>query len=603
MKQTVVYYALWLLSERDERARKISFSPTHNLLSGENETGKSRILKHLVWALGCEPIARDAGNWDSNLVAMVELSINDKKYWFLRCGANQRAAFDDELNLLVGTESASVWRTFFAEKFKFTLKLQRHQEGNFALAGPEYALLPFYIDQEGGWGRKWGNFKFLTQFARWEAPVFESFVGLRPQRYFDAQLMRDELAYQLREARAQEKVQASSYAQVKAMLPISEVKLDEAIFARELKQLSEKVVELSKKEDQVRTDLFDVTLQLQERTTELQIVTRAEFDLVDDLAYLTKVLDDGKISCPTCGQEHGVDFRARFELASDANEAHHLVLKVRQQLEKLRSREAKLRVELKDVSSEMAQLRLHMGKFNGNNSVSDVVVAKSLDTIQLAYEKARSALKERIDTIEEDKQVLQDELVGLINKEREKEIKSNFKNMLKSHADRLNIAAAELKGVKIGARPAMASGSSSPRIYLAMHLALLEINGVYGTGPRFPFIVDTPRQQGLDDKNTAKLLDAIYGHAQSHQILVANESVPINWKGRETCNIIHFEEKRNVLRESEYREGLKILAPLVVAMQESVRIEREQAALENRHNEIDEQDAIVSYEVDMDDEE
>jgi hypothetical protein len=280
---------------------------------------------------------------------MVDLSIDGTRYMFMRSGTNQRAAFDAEANLLVGTESASVWSKFFANRFNFSLKLQRHQEGTFALAGPEYAVLPFYIDQEGGWGRKWSNFKRLTQFARWELPVFESFTGLRPQRYFEAQLTRDEFAHQLREARAQEKVQASAYAQVRAMLPASETKLDEELFAQELKQVAEKVAELGMKEDQVRNELFDVTQQLQERMAELQIVTRAELDLVDDLAYLTKVPDDGRLACPTCGQEHGVTFRARFDLASDANDAHHLVLKVREKLEKLRSREAKLRVQLKDV--------------------------------------------------------------------------------------------------------------------------------------------------------------------------------------------------------------------------------------------------------------
>lgn len=602
MKRTVVYHALWLLSERDEKARQVSFSPTHNLLAGENETGKSRILKHLVWVLGCEPMARDAGNWDANIVASVDLSIDGTHYTFIRRGTQQRAVFDDKGALLIGTESASSWAKFFAEKFAFPLKLQRHQEGAFALAGPEYAVLPYYIDQEGGWGKKWSNFKRLTQFARWEVPVLESFTGLRPQRYFEAQLTRDELAFQLKEARAQVKVQAKAYEQVKAMLPATEAKLDEALFARELKDMSEKVAELGKVEDEIRTELFDVAQQLQERKAELQMVTRAEQDLVEDLAYLTKVPDGGKLACPTCGQEHGVTFRARLDLAGDAKDAHQLVLKIREQLDKLRGREAKLRVQLKDVTARMEQLRSSMGRFKGNSSVSDVVIAKSLDTIALAYDKTRRDLKEHIDELDENKQALQEELDKLTDDNRVKEIRKEFKDALRSHADRLQIASAEIKGVKIGGRPAMGSGSSGPRIYLAMHLALLEINARFGSGPRFPFIIDTPRQQGLDDKNTAKLLDAIYDHAAAHQIFVANESVPVSWKGRERCNIIHFEEKRNVLRESEYRKGLGFLSPLVEAMQEAIRVEREIAAREDVESDNDGQELDVPVEHGEDDE-
>lgn len=340
MRRVVTFHALWLLSERDESARRVVFNPNKNLLAGDNETGKSRVLKHLVWALGCEPTARTAGSWDSNIATSVELSIGNVRYTFLRAGRNQRAAFDSDGKLLIGTESVTAWAKFFADKFDFPLKLQRHQEGEFGLAGPEYAVLPFYIDQEGGWAKKWGNFMRLTQFARWEPVVFESFTGLRPQRYFEAQLTRDELTFKLREARLQAKVQANAYEQVKAMLPNTGAKLDESLFAAELKDVSRKVVELAKDEDQARTDLFDVVQQLQERSAELQMVTRAEQDLVADLAYLSKFPDDVKLTCPTCGQEHGTSFRARVALASDAKDAHQLVLRVRGQLEKLREREA-----------------------------------------------------------------------------------------------------------------------------------------------------------------------------------------------------------------------------------------------------------------------
>lgn len=600
MKRTVVYHALSLVSERDEKARRITFSPTHNLLAGENETGKSRILKHLVWVLGCEPTARNAGNWDSNIVASVDLSVDDKRFTFMRTGMHQRAAFDGEGKLLIGTESAKKWAQFFAETFGFPLKLQRPREGEFALAGPEYAVLPFYIDQEGGWGRKWGNFTRLTQFTRWEAPVLESFTGLRPLKYFEAQLTRDDMAQQLRESNAQVKVQASAYAQVKAMLPTTEAKLDEELFAQELQDMSAKVALLGKEEDSVRLQLFNVAQQLQERTAELQLVTRAEQDLVEDLVYLTKVPDDGKIACPTCGQEHGVTFRARVDLASDAKDAHQLVIKVREQLRELRDDEDKLRVKLKNVTAKMAQLRSSMERYKGDNSVSDVVIAKSLDTIQMAYEKTARAMKERIETIEGDKEALEQELAKLTDKEKMKEVRKDFKDAMKSHADRLNIASEEIKSVKIGGRPAMGSGSSGPRIYLAMHLALLEMHSKHGAGPSFPFIVDTPRQQGLDDKNTAKLLDAIYRHASAHQIFVANESVPTSWEGRKTCKIIIFEDKRNVLWESEYRESLTEMAPFVSAMQEAIRVERDAAA---KAGEPEEEDIDVPPEVDDEDEE
>jgi uncharacterized Zn finger protein (UPF0148 family) len=565
------------------------FHPNKNLLAGGNETGKSRVLKHLVWVLGCEPTARTAGSWDSNIVASVELSIGDARYTFLRAGRDQRAAFDADGRLLIGTENVSAWGRFFADKFDFPLKLQRHQEGVFGLAGPEYAVLPFYIDQEGGWARKWGNFTRLTQFAQWEPVVFESFTGLRPRRYFEAKLTRDEVTFKLREARLQAKVQANAYEQVKAMLPNTGATLDESLFAAELKDVSRKVAELAKDEDQVRTDLFDVAQQLQERSAELQMVIRAEQDLVADLAYLSKVPDDGKLTCPTCGKEHGVSFRARMALASDAKDAHQLVLRVRGQLEKLREREATLRAQLKNVTSQMQELHSYMDRRKGNGSISDIVAAKSLTTIALAYDQTRRDLAAHIDELDEDRKGLQGELDGLTNLERVKQVRASYKSSLQSYADRLNIAKAEIGAIRIGARPPMGAGSSGPRIYLAMHMALISTNREFGSGPVFPFIIDTPRQQGLDDPNTAKLLNAIFGHAKSHQIFVANESVPEGWVAPADCAVIKFKKKRELLREAEYKDAVTALAPLVLAMQEAVRVERDIAS-----EKIGEQDASIA---------
>lgn len=584
MRQTVTYHELWLVSERDESARFLKFNPRKNLLVGTNETGKSRILKHLVWALGGEPSTRIAGNWDVNIAASVILSIGQRRFTFMRMGRDKRAAFDAEGKLLLATESAQTWARFFADKFEFPLKLQRHQEGAFALAGPEYALLPFYIDQEGGWGRKWGNFLRLSQFARWEPVVFESFLGLRPQRYFDAQLTRDELVFKLRELRLQAKVQATAYQHVKAMLPKSDATLDESVFAKELQQVASQVEALVDDENQVRNELFEIAQGRQELTGQLQLAARAEQDLVEDLAYLSKYPDDEQLNCPTCGQAHGLSFRAKVELASDANDAHQLFLSVRTQLEKLSKREEGLRSKLVSVTKQMESLRLSTERQPGREGIAEIIAAKSLATIEEAYGQTRQQLAESIEDLDENRGELQAELDALTDAGRVKEVRAFYKAAVKSCADRLGIAREEVASVKIGARPAMGAGSSGPRVYLAMHMAMLETNAKYGTGLRFPFIVDTPRQQGLDDPNTGRLLSAVYNHAEAEQIFIANESVPLDWTPPQDCTVQIFTEKRHFLREEEYRTGVEQLAPMVEMMHEAIATERERAAETDAEN-------------------
>ncbi|WP_323143573.1 hypothetical protein [Massilia phyllosphaerae] len=513
-----------------------------------------------------------------HIAVSVVLSIGQKRFTFVRMGRDQRAAFDGEGTLLLATESAQTWARFFADTFEFPLKLQRHQEGAFALAGPEYALLPFYIDQEGGWARKWGNFLRLSQFARWEPVVFESFLGLRPQRYFDAQLTRDELVFKLRELRLQAKVQASAYQHVKAMLPASDAALNESAFAKELQQVASQVEALVDDENRVRNDLFEIAQRRQELTGELQLAARAEQDLVEDLAYLSTYPDEEQLNCPTCGQAHGLSFRAKVELASDANEAHQLFLSVRTQLDKLSKREEGLRSKLASVTKQMEALRVSTERRPGQGGIAEIVAAKSLATIEDAYGQTRQQLSESINELDESRSELQAELDALTDAERVKEVRAFYKAAVKSCADRLGIDKAEIASVKIGARPAMGAGSSGPRVYLAMHMAMLETNAKYGSGPRFPFIVDTPRQQGLDDPNTGRLLSAVYNHAEAEQIFIANESVPVDWTPPQDCSVQTFIEKRHFLREEEYRAGVELLAPMVEAMREAIAAERERAA-------------------------
>jgi hypothetical protein len=225
----------------------------------------------------------------------------------------------------------------------------------------------------------------------------------------------------------------------------------------------------------------------------------------------------------------------------------------------------------------MESLRVSTQRKQAHGGIAEIIAARSLATIEEAYGQTRQQLADSIDEFDESRATLQAELDALTDAERVKEVRAFYRAAVKSCADRLGIDKAEIASVKIGARPAMGAGSSGPRVYLAMHMAMLETNAKYGTGPQFPFIVDTPRQQGLDDPNTGRLLSAVYNHAQAEQIFIANESVPADWTPPQDCSVQTFTEKRHFLREDEYRAGVEQLAPMVEAMREAIAAERKRA--------------------------
>ena len=105
MNRRVTYRTLWLVSVRDESARKQPFSQK-TLLLGKNGTGKSRIVKNLYWVFGCQTLKRDVGAWDPDTVAALEFTFNDKNYMVLRDGKRLVFIVGDEGLSVAGLEAA-----------------------------------------------------------------------------------------------------------------------------------------------------------------------------------------------------------------------------------------------------------------------------------------------------------------------------------------------------------------------------------------------------------------------------------------------------------------------------------------------------------------
>lgn len=570
MSRTVIFNALWLLSERDARARHLTFNPEMNLLAGDNGMGKSRVIKHLVWALGCEPPKRAAGDFDSNTIAVVALTVGKTQRTFVRQN-RRRAAFDSGGKLILATASASRWSEYFASEFDFPLKLQRHDDEGFDFAGPSYAMLPFYIDQDGGWGVKWTNFTDLTQFTNWQTAVFNSFSGVKPPAYVRYQLQRDEASHKLRLAKAQVRVQQTSYERVVAMLPPESTIIDEVLFAAQLKEIAVKAQTLKEEQGAVRTELLLLAQERQHRMAELNTALESEKSLVEDLAYLANFQDDQQLVCPTCSHVHTTSFHARQTLAVDASEIHEAAVKLQGILEKLKLKESQLQHRLSAVALKLRDLNDSINQTQDGHSAADVIAAKSRDALEHAFRATNRDLTAQVDTLAEDKNAYEEELAKLTDRAREKRVREFFGEVFISVADALDVDKKEIgKKVKIGDRPPAASGSYMPRAVLATHLALLDTHSTYGAGCKFPFVVDTPQQSGQDPASLGRMLDAILLNSASGQRLVATESIPEGWKPPEGCKVIRLTEKRNLLCEAEFKESVDAVATFVLAMREEV---------------------------------
>lgn len=568
---TVVFKSLSIVSESESAAWTDNFQTGNNLLLGTNSKGKSRVIKFLMWALGAEPPRRTAGGFDKDAIALLELTADDVALIFLRRG-DAKAVFDAEGSLLFASTSASVWAGYFADLFGYPLMLQRHDAGDIGFAGPSYALLPFYLDQDEGWESKWTSFSYLGQFAQWTGPVFDYFTGRRSSDYAAARVERMSIMAQLRDARARQRLHTQTLDAVRSMLPEEQVSLDEGLFAAELKRLVDSVTELAKQQEQAKSRLAEVARRREQKRADLRLARRAEKDLMEDLAYLSDFQDESEIECPTCGHLHGVSLKARMDLAQTTDETHQLCVTLGHELEALVRQEGELMDGLATLSRRHQEIELQLAERRGDRTLEDVIAAKSQDVVMQAFDQTGESVRIELGVLEAQLVDVDTRLSRLSNKDIEKAVEQYYKDSVKALASKLDVTQKELGGrLAIGRKPPEASGSPFPRTALANNLALVATHHKFGNGPTFPLVVDTPQQKGQDDPNLAKALNEVFAAVGVNQRILAVEKLPTGWLPATDVKVIEFIHDRALLQRSAF-EGVAVkVRPFLKAMDEALR--------------------------------
>ena len=523
MSRNVIFKTLWLVSERDGTGRVLQFSSTKTMLLGENGTGKSRIAKSLFWAFGCEPPKWKAARWDVDTITGLDFSLGDKSYFVLRNRTELSLFSGDEL--LFCTQKRSEWDKRMALLFGYHLKLQRHV-GHSEQAGVEYLTLPFYVDQDGSWSGEWGTYLHLSQFKSWKNPTFEAFTGQRLNAYFEVKQRRDDLNNVWGGKRRDYDAHLSAFKRVEEVLPADLPVLDSQQFRDELATLGTLAPKTYKAQANARAKLL-TTISTRERLrTDLQLATSAQRELNEDMIFLTDI-PEGLLECPTCGTQHENSFHAKLQLSQDSDTMSSLVSELRNRVGELESEEANLVASLHKVDGSLAKIHQETLEKQAELKVTDLLAAHSKRTLGEAVEKVSSGMRAELAVYARQDEVLKQEIKKYENKRRTTEVKDYYAEQVAELSFALNIPSDELVDkAKVGDR-AQCGGSSAPRSILAVHLALIRTNAKYGDTPRFPFVVDTPQQQGQDPKNIKKMIEVLTKSAsEDHQVILAVEAFP-----------------------------------------------------------------------------
>lgn len=568
MNRRVTYRTLWLVSVRDGSARKQPFSQK-TLLLGQNGTGKSRIVKNLYWVFGCQTLKRDVGAWDPDTVAALEFTFNDKNYMVLRDG-KRLGMFGANDQLLFSAENMGAWSKHLASFFGFQLKLKRPQTTTFSQAGPEYMFMPFYMDQDGSWGPNWDTFDGLRQFSDWKSATFESFIGMRPNAYFEAKQLAAEVNERINERRKELEAQKAAFRRVKEVLPKNLPSLNFAAFRSELADLGRKATRLQQEQVRLRGKLLAAVNTREKVQAELKLALAAYKELKGDFAYLADRAGEA-IECPTCGTVHENSYHARILLASDAESLGALIMELRSQVDEFAGSEAGIRVGLRSVEREIAVLESLQHERRAKLKLEDVLASQSKKTLDTAFQRVSSDMLSALKKLDAEKDKADTKVKKYLDPERLTAVRRYFSSQVSSLSNLVAVPIDEqISEPKPGSR-AQSGGSSAPRSMLAVHLAMIATNAEWGDTPLFPFVVDTLQQSGQDDPNLTKMVEVL-GRAAGvhHQVILAAERLPddVNIGDFTTVNLV---EKRGSLTPAALDEAVARLEQPVSALRASFK--------------------------------
>lgn len=141
---------LLLLSRLEGKARQEKFDECTTVVFGENDTGKSHLIKSIYGAFGADASVVNEKWIKASVATMLEFSVDGAIYSIIRFD-NQFALFDAADDLLwTGTSLMKEVGPKIAELLDFTIQLTT-KSNDLVVPPPQFCFLPFYQDQDRGW--------------------------------------------------------------------------------------------------------------------------------------------------------------------------------------------------------------------------------------------------------------------------------------------------------------------------------------------------------------------------------------------------------------------------------------------------------------------
>lgn len=556
--KSLVFRELWILSKVEKAGVNLILGPNLNLLIGENDVGKSTLIKSFYYCLGADTPQINNAVWKkANPIYCVKFEVEGKAYHVVR-DEKYFGVFDADKRFIsrhVNIGGAKGFAKFMNKLLGFDIELERQADGKLGIAGPAFYFLPFYVDQDEGWSTSWSSFSGLKMFSNYRKLMLDYHLGVRPQSYFDAKKREIELQEQLKSIQGERLSMQTARTSVEKRKVRTQVDLDPAAFRAELEAVVDLYNGIYAQQQGVLSRLKDIRNQRNAVDTELDLLRNAISELEADYRYSESPEIPDVVGCPTCGTEFCNSFIERFGLLDDIDHCHALI-------DQWLKKRSEITVQLQLVEDEYKQVSAQLQEV-------EATLARTKEHVTLSEIIASEGMKEMISTLNADiqemltqeeginKQLRENAEILKVDSSRKKEILIWYRARMKEYFNALNVGVLSEDDYKSLEKQIKnnALGSDLPRALLAQYFAFLSTMNQFNSFVLCPLLIDSPFQQEQDPINRKAILDFILSKGlPGQQMILGTLSVKEFAATIELDNATRYEldNKLSVLRKDSF---------------------------------------------------
>lgn len=533
--KSIYFKSTHLLSLEQKKGFAFEFSPNINLIYGENDTGKSSLIKSLYYTLGAD-IHLDKEWEKDNFISKVVICIKSRDYAFLRHGRRISIFdLDNDSQQLVSSVNRSEIAKVVGNIFDFNLKLTTKTTSKQSQAYPASLYLPFYIDQDSGWSKVLESFNGLAMYKDWQKNILQFHMGIKPKEYYSLRGQIDLLDGELLKINATLQALEAAKARFEESFGRVLFDIDLGYYEMLLERFLKKSQELHKEETKYRLKLID---ELTHRD-----------DIAAEIEECEVQLEENNVS----DLSETIDLEDKYAILKNRDILLDLIPQLQEQKFVHTQNIEALRAELKEAQKTSSELNTMLRKVENELTLQDVIRSQASKQVEDTFYEQIDQITDEISALNSNKDEITETISKYTNRKRTLEINNEFKEYLSFAQAKLGIKNPVVKNaIQYTSITKSETGSRAPRSILAYHYALLKTIESRSSIPMLPVVIDSPKQQDPDKHITKKIFDlCVNGLSETNQLIIGSVSFDRNIDDFHTLEMTN---KYSLLQEELYDE-------------------------------------------------